>query len=338
MNNDCPLSPNHFDVVGHVAESVELALLFCSVCTCAMFGFLVYKTKMFNRNPKILVLNLIVSTLGIAITRTPMLIYSLMINEPASEVLQGPLATIHNCCIDLNMFTQVELAIECTILSFCHKWEKDKTYGHPLTVGTLIFPYILVGITVIVDSSRILGTMTRFFIFQSFNIGSSVLLIAMVCVNYSKYQDEYYAGHIQLKYQISVNVRTIRSLSVLAALSAMQNFTIAAILLPIHYYADPACDYQTMNYLSYAFDLTVALYCATYPFPVIFSNTEITKHFRYYILGRRHSADLKASMKIGDPHFNAKNVLGQRLYIDYQGQTEYFQNLMDTWKRKVNKY
>lgn len=46
---------------------------------------------------------------------------------------------IHNAFIDMNMFNQVALAVECLIITFCVHVEKS-VYATPITVGAIVFP------------------------------------------------------------------------------------------------------------------------------------------------------------------------------------------------------
>lgn len=84
----------------------------------------------------------------------------------------------------------------------------------------------------------------------------------------------------QFLLQITVRIRTLRSLLYLSALTTLRNFLTMSLLLFIILYLAPNCLFFVTLFCGHAFDLTVALYSLLLIVSVIFSHKEFQKHFK----------------------------------------------------------
>lgn len=134
--------------------AIELVLDASAMFTNLMFAFLVWKTKLFHRNPKVLIYNLVIATIGTTLPRyvriisfelpTSLCRFFIVINKMAMmHFISAPvhyfIDSIHNASIDMNMFNQVALAVECVILTFCAAFESNGI-SLPLTLASVMFP------------------------------------------------------------------------------------------------------------------------------------------------------------------------------------------------------
>ncbi|KAI1730887.1 hypothetical protein Ddc_03606 [Ditylenchus destructor] len=310
---------------------IELALNCAILFVSAGFSVLLFKTKTFNIIPKILLINLFFSAYSIAFTRFFLIAHTMSEGHLLSNVIMKPIQIFHDCCINVNTFHQVALTIECVISTFFPNSYRKYINVKVMPVLTFFWPWFITVVIYALEFGGYLPTVGIFLGFESLNLFSWLIFGVLCVVNRQKYK-KIHAGNLQGKYQMIVNIRTIRSINFLSILTALRNFITMTLLLVIMLHYKPNCNYYSYLMASHVYDLVIAVYSLCLPIPLLLTHDELRKHFLKSVLRKNSNqitcGKMSRSRSVAPQIVNA---IGENLIV-YKGQTEYFRELAASWE------
>ncbi|CAD5210668.1 unnamed protein product [Bursaphelenchus okinawaensis] len=158
--------------------------------------------------------------------------------------------------------------------------------------------------------------------------------IALIIMGKVKYR-QHLIGDVKNKYQISVCLRTLAVLKVMAICSAVRNFVCINVLIILYVWVRPYNDLKTESFFSFFYDLTLSFYSATVPFLMIHSHREMQRTCNKMCcttIKPRKSVTFAASTA-SEFKFVAYNVVGDIITVNTNETAFHFEQLETNWNK-----
>ncbi|CAD5210674.1 unnamed protein product [Bursaphelenchus okinawaensis] len=139
-------------------------------------------------------------------------------------------------------------------------------------------------------------------------------------------------GHVNDKYKISVCLRTLAVLKVMAVCSAVRNFICVNVIIALFAWIRPNKDIDGERFASFFYDLTLAIYAALVPFLMIWNHEEMQRTYGR-ICSPKMESKTEVTTTFTEQKFVARNVVGDVITNpSVQDETRYhFQQLQSNW-------
>ncbi|CAD5209747.1 unnamed protein product [Bursaphelenchus okinawaensis] len=299
-----------FMVAAHV---VELVLFVISCYLIILFLRALCEVHLFMYNQKCYIINIFVACLIGIVTKCFLRLKNAVDIFPALLVdnVQG----VHDLCVSvhLNMIFQLMSFADC-FYSTTQTKDINKKASWIICGLLWILSYGWPKLVVY----NVMTAKTSLTIQFLLNFVSWLTVLALILMGRYKYR-LHAVGNVQQTYRVSVMLRTMNVLKVLAISSALRNFVLAGVLLL------KTCGVDLYHFGDITYTYTVALYLLLCPIFMVKVHEELNKK----VFTKRESNSLFQT-STNDGAFVVRNVMGTALSVPNE-RDHHFQAMTSSW-------
>ncbi|CAD5214058.1 unnamed protein product [Bursaphelenchus xylophilus] len=298
-----------------------------------LFLYVLWQTKLFLRNHKFYLSNVVIANIVTIVFRYPQLIQLLSEKKLYSDETNARIVQVHDMAdsVAVNMIVQLiifgdvtavvmgkdEMSLLWVILLCCLSWVLGELN---IQLGAMNIPPPLYSQALM----------------ECVNIICWIAFFGLIYMGKVKYRQQT-VGDIKHKYRISICLRTLAVLKVMAICSAIRNFICINVIISLFVWIRPNKDVDGERFVSFFYDLTLAFYAAIVPFLMIWSHDEMQKTYGRLCANKFESPITKVSVTTtnNEVKFIAKNVVGDVITANPQDEAKHhFQQLQNNWNTR----
>ncbi|CAD5206123.1 unnamed protein product [Bursaphelenchus okinawaensis] len=285
-----------------------------------MFLFILSKTKLFLNSQRYYIGNVILANIVTIVFRYPQLVQILAEQPLYSDELNTVITEVHNLADSAvtNMLAQITIFVDVTVVIM----GRDETALSVAIVLCVLMWAVGYYIYTVYNS--------MFEVLEVLNLICWFTFFGLIYIGRTKYR-QLTNGNVNNKYKLSVCLRTLAVLKVMAVCSAIKNFVCINDILVLNAFIRPYKDVFGEQIASFVYDLTLSVYSSVVPFLMIWSHEQMKKTY-----GRLYSTNgpkLEVVSIEKKPRFVARNVVGDVIthLRPQEEEAQHFAHLQSSW-------
>ncbi|KAI6222428.1 hypothetical protein M3Y99_01499900 [Aphelenchoides fujianensis] len=289
-----------------IVYMLELLLNTTAIVPSVLFAVVLHNAQLFTRNQKPLVLNVIFANLLTIFTRFPLLFEILTERELGAE-FKRVLVQLHNLSdsVVLNMLNQMVIFVDCLVSTV-----ERKHFPGWMILVSIIAQWALAYLNIYLGSMNIPPPLYTMILLEVMNLITWAAYFGLVLLSRFQYKTQQ-IGAIGEKFELSVQVRTLDVLKILAVWSALRNFVDINVILLLDTWIRPHNVEGGEKFVSFFYDLSLSVYSLVLPVHMILTHPEMRRKLKERFLHMKPSADDRAFVSrnaVGQDHLHVANT------------------------------
>ncbi|CAD5210678.1 unnamed protein product [Bursaphelenchus okinawaensis] len=308
---------------------IEMLVNTFGLMVSILFLYVLTKTKLFLINQKLYLANIIIANIVTIISRYPIVIQLLFEKTLYGTYFNTKINEIHDLAgsVIVNMIGQLVIFLDVTLVVF-----GKADFSTITSVCFCLLQWILGELNIYLGALNIPPPLYSQALMECINFICWMAFAGLIYMGRLKYRQQT-VGDVKHKYKISISLRTLAVLKVMAICSAIRNFICINVIILLYAWIRPNKDVDGERIVSFFYDLTLSFYAAAVPFLMVLNHEEMHKtYIKLCNPAARTEISLKNSTSLNETKFMARNVVGDVItpVAPDEGQF-YFQQLRADW-------